>query len=137
MEAAGTLGPSRPATISSSPLGFKPKTPTFPSRIFPLPIGKNKESPSPHFFGYGNEYPAAFYPPMSSPFHQLPPSCVSFLQALEGMLQPSPRNWLRWFDLHASPRWISEQEFSEILAFWRNRLAGVCVSSSRPARSRS
>ena len=67
---------------------------------------------------------------MSSPFHRLPPSCVSFPQALEGMLQPSPRNWLRWFELHAFPRWISEREFSEILAFWRGRRVALVRQSA-------
>ena len=61
---------------------------------------------------------------------KLLPSCFSFPQGLERWLAVLPRPWLDRFELHAFPQLFSQEEFSEILKFWRNRrVAFVCQSA--------
>lgn len=67
---------------------------------------------------------------MSSPFCRLPSSCIPFPQGGEELLAALPRGLLRWFEVHAFPRWIPEGEFSEILAFWRGRRVALVRQSA-------
>lgn len=47
--------------------------------------------------------------------------CFHFPQASEALLSALPRTWLNQFEIRAVPRFFSDQGFSPILNFWRDK----------------
>lgn len=52
---------------------------------------------------------------------KLTPGCFSFSQRMEGLLAALPRKWLDAVEIRGLPRMFSDDDFAEILDFWRNR----------------
>lgn len=52
---------------------------------------------------------------------KLTPGCFSFSQRMEGLLAVLPRKWLDEVEIRGLPRLFSDEEFSRVLDFWRER----------------